>query len=59
MFQITTYFNVENNQAECFSLKDYEAGDQILIYYGIRSNAFFFLNNGFVLYLIKKLLLIV
>ncbi|XP_077293295.1 SET domain containing 3 [Arctopsyche grandis] len=46
--QITTHFNMEQDRAESFALKNFNSGDQILIFYGVRTNAFFFLHNGFV-----------
>lgn len=47
-FQITTEFNKEQDRGECFALRDFKAGEQIFIFYGIRSNADLFLHNGWV-----------
>ncbi|XP_045499611.1 actin-histidine N-methyltransferase [Colias croceus] len=46
--KITTDFNKDLNRGECYALRDFNAGDQIFIFYGLRSNADLFLHNGFV-----------
>lgn len=46
--KITTDFNPELDSGECFALRDYKPGDQIFIFYGLRSNADLLLHNGFV-----------
>nr|XP_021201545.2 actin-histidine N-methyltransferase [Helicoverpa armigera] len=46
--KITTDFNKDLNQGECFALRDFKAGEQIFIFYGARPNADLFLHNGFV-----------
>ncbi|XP_076359658.1 actin-histidine N-methyltransferase-like isoform X2 [Tachypleus tridentatus] len=45
---VSTDFNVEKNQLECFAMKNVNAGEQVCIFYGVRSNAEFFIHNGFV-----------
>ncbi|KAK6183292.1 hypothetical protein SNE40_010798 [Patella caerulea] len=44
----TSDFNVEKNVSECYALRDFEAGEQVYIFYGARSNAEFLIHNGFV-----------
>ncbi|ESO94275.1 hypothetical protein LOTGIDRAFT_118649, partial [Lottia gigantea] len=44
----TSDFNVEKNVSECYALRDFEAGEQVYIFYGARSNAEFMIHNGFV-----------
>ncbi|XP_068628869.1 actin-histidine N-methyltransferase [Battus philenor] len=46
--KITTDFNKEKDQGECYALREFKAGEQIFIFYGGRSNADLFLHNGFV-----------
>ncbi|XP_050677459.1 actin-histidine N-methyltransferase [Leptidea sinapis] len=46
--KITTDFNKELRRGECFALRDFQPGEQIFIFYGVRSNANLFLHNGFV-----------
>lgn len=45
---ITTDFNLDNDCSDCNSLRNYSKGDQILIFYGPRSNGELLVNNGFV-----------
>ncbi|KAK7000066.1 histone-lysine N-methyltransferase setd3 [Biomphalaria glabrata] len=44
----TSDYNTEQDACECFCLKDFEAGQQILMFYGPRSNGEFLVHNGFV-----------
>ncbi|XP_032812114.2 actin-histidine N-methyltransferase [Petromyzon marinus] len=44
---ITTGYNMEDDRCECVALRDFKPGDQIYIFYGIRSNADFVIHNGF------------
>ncbi|KAL4715759.1 hypothetical protein ACJJTC_006338 [Scirpophaga incertulas] len=46
--KITTDFNKDENVGECYALRDFKAGEQIFIFYGVRPNADLFLHNGFV-----------
>ncbi|XP_026330647.1 histone-lysine N-methyltransferase setd3 [Hyposmocoma kahamanoa] len=46
--KITTEYNKELNQGECYALRDFQPGEQIFIFYGARPNADLFLHNGFV-----------
>lgn len=46
--KITTDYNTERDQAECYALRDFQEGEQIFIYYGSRPNSGLFLHNGFV-----------
>ncbi|XP_075976821.1 SET domain containing 3 [Anticarsia gemmatalis] len=46
--KITTDYNKELNQGECFAVRDFKPGEQIFIFYGARPNADLFLHNGFV-----------
>lgn len=45
---INTAYNEATNQIESFCLKDLEAGDQVTMAYGNRSNEDFLIHNGFV-----------
>lgn len=45
---ITTDYNVEDDCSECFALRDFAQGEQILIFYGARSNAELLIHSGFV-----------
>ncbi|ESO00931.1 hypothetical protein HELRODRAFT_192484 [Helobdella robusta] len=45
---ISTGYNEVTSQSDCFAMKEFKTGDQILIYYGARSNSEFLLHNGFV-----------
>lgn len=44
---ITTGYNLEDDRCECVALQDFQAGDQIYIFYGTRSNAEFVIHSGF------------
>ncbi|BFZ12485.1 hypothetical protein BsWGS_15524 [Bradybaena similaris] len=44
----TSDYNAEDDACECFCLKDFSVGQQILIFYGPRSNGEFLVHNGFV-----------
>uniref|UniRef100_A0A671EAK1 protein-histidine N-methyltransferase n=1 Tax=Rhinolophus ferrumequinum TaxID=59479 RepID=A0A671EAK1_RHIFE len=46
-FQITTGYNLEDDRCECVALQDFQAGEQIYIFYGTRSNAEFVIHSGF------------
>lgn len=46
--QMTTDFSRENDRSECLALKDFKQGEEVLIFYGPRSNAEFMLHSGFV-----------
>ncbi|KAM3961518.1 SET domain containing 3 [Aphomia sociella] len=46
--KITTDFNKELNRGECYALRDFKQGEQVFIFYGVRSNVDLFLHNGFV-----------
>ncbi|OBS68738.1 hypothetical protein A6R68_02719, partial [Neotoma lepida] len=45
--RITTGYNLEDDRCECVALQDFQAGDQIYIFYGTRSNAEFVIHSGF------------
>lgn len=45
---INTAYNGETRQIESFCLKDFNAGDQVTMAYGNRSNEDFLIHNGFV-----------
>ena len=45
----TTGYNLEDDRCECVALQDFQAGDQIYIFYGTRSNAEFVIHSGFFL----------
>ncbi|XP_060070561.1 actin-histidine N-methyltransferase-like [Ylistrum balloti] len=45
---ITTDYNVEDDCSECFALRDFAKGEQIMIFYGARSNAELLIHSGFV-----------
>eukprot|EP00072_Mus_musculus_P043209 XP_006516144.3 PREDICTED: histone-lysine N-methyltransferase setd3 isoform X4 [Mus musculus] len=47
VIQITTGYNLEDDRCECVALQDFQAGDQIYIFYGTRSNAEFVIHSGF------------
>ncbi|XP_057715653.1 actin-histidine N-methyltransferase isoform X4 [Corythoichthys intestinalis] len=44
---ITTGYNLEDDRCECVALRNYKENEQIYIFYGTRSNADFFVHNGF------------
>uniref|UniRef100_A0A671EAH9 protein-histidine N-methyltransferase n=1 Tax=Rhinolophus ferrumequinum TaxID=59479 RepID=A0A671EAH9_RHIFE len=44
---ITTGYNLEDDRCECVALQDFQAGEQIYIFYGTRSNAEFVIHSGF------------
>ncbi|XP_068111092.1 actin-histidine N-methyltransferase [Hyperolius riggenbachi] len=44
---ITTGYNLEDDRCECVALQQFQAGEQIYIFYGTRSNAEFVIHNGF------------
>lgn len=46
--KITTDFDDLSNSCVCYAMKDFDAGSQIFIYYGSRTNSEFFLHAGFV-----------
>ena len=43
----TTGYNLEDDRCECVALRDFQAGDQIYIFYGTPSNAEFVIPSGF------------
>ena len=43
----TTGYNLEDDRCECVALRDFQAGDQIYIFYGTPSNAEFVIHSGF------------
>lgn len=45
---LTVHFSTEGDYASIKATKDYKAGDEVTIFYGIRTNRQFFLHNGFV-----------
>lgn len=45
---ITTDYNLEKDCSECFALRNFQAKEQIFIFYGARSNAELLIHNGFV-----------
>lgn len=45
---ISTDYNPQLDRSECLAFKDFSAGEQLFIFYGSRSNADFFIHNGFV-----------
>lgn len=45
---MSTDFNAEQNRIECMACRDYQAAEQIFIFYGPRTNSEFFIHNGFV-----------
>ncbi|GBP72007.1 Histone-lysine N-methyltransferase setd3 [Eumeta japonica] len=49
--KITTDFNPESQQGQCYALRDFKKDDQIFIFYGARPNSDLFLHNGDVRYL--------
>ncbi|GFS14344.1 histone-lysine N-methyltransferase [Elysia marginata] len=44
----TSDYNADEDACECFCLQSFSAGQQILIFYGPRSNGEFLVHNGFV-----------
>ncbi|XP_046750239.1 actin-histidine N-methyltransferase [Diprion similis] len=46
--KITTDFNRISDKCECFAMRNFEAGEQIFIAYGARTNSDFFVHSGFV-----------
>jgi len=46
--KLSTDFNEEMDRSECMACRDYQAAEQIFIFYGPRTNAEFFVHNGFV-----------
>lgn len=46
--KISTDFNVELNRSECYALREFKAEEQVFIFYGMRTNAEFFIHSGFV-----------
>ncbi|XP_077394465.1 actin-histidine N-methyltransferase isoform X2 [Festucalex cinctus] len=44
---ITTGYNLEDDRCECVALRNFKQNEQIYIFYGSRSNADFFVHNGF------------
>ncbi|CAG9762489.1 unnamed protein product [Ceutorhynchus assimilis] len=45
---ISTDFNSQQDRSECLAFRDFKAGEQLFIFYGVRTNADFFVHNGFV-----------
>ncbi|XP_044748394.1 actin-histidine N-methyltransferase isoform X2 [Coccinella septempunctata] len=45
---ISTDFNPELSRSECLALTDFKKGEQLFIFYGPRTNAEFFIHNGFI-----------
>ncbi|KAL0280513.1 UNVERIFIED_CONTAM: hypothetical protein PYX00_001782 [Menopon gallinae] len=45
---LTTQFKSELKRSECLAFKAFKEGEQVLIFYGKRSNSDFLLHNGFV-----------
>ncbi|XP_050299746.1 actin-histidine N-methyltransferase [Anthonomus grandis grandis] len=45
---ISTDYNPQLKRSECLAFRDFQAGEQLFIYYGARTNADFFIHNGFV-----------
>ena len=46
--KLSTDFENEKNSLICYSMSNFNAGDEIFIHYGDRANRDFFLHNGFV-----------
>lgn len=46
VFQISTDYNPSLQRSECLAVKDFKAGEQLFIFYGIRNNADLFIHNG-------------
>lgn len=46
--KLTTDYNLEKDQLESYSFQAVSPGDQIFIFYGLRSNAELFVHSGFV-----------
>lgn len=46
--QITTDYNRDLDRSECLSLRDFQQNEEVLIFYGPRSNAELLLHSGFV-----------
>lgn len=45
---ISTDYNPELNRSECLALRDFKKDEQLFIFYGPRTNAEFFIHNGFI-----------
>ncbi|XP_065833522.1 actin-histidine N-methyltransferase-like [Oscarella lobularis] len=45
---ITTDYKEEEKACKCYAMNDYEAGSEVTMFYGTRTNAEFLLNQGFV-----------
>jgi len=45
---ISTDYNPQLDRSECLAFKNFKAGEQLFIFYGARTNADFFIHNGFV-----------
>lgn len=46
--KLSTDFSAEQDRIECMACRDYQAAEQIFIFYGPRTNSEFFIHNGFV-----------
>ncbi|XP_012256557.2 actin-histidine N-methyltransferase [Athalia rosae] len=46
--KMTTDFNRISDKCECYALRNFEAGEQIFIAYGARTNSDYFVHSGFV-----------
>ncbi|XP_023727954.1 actin-histidine N-methyltransferase isoform X3 [Cryptotermes secundus] len=46
--KLSTDFNAVQDRSECMACRDYQAGEQIFIFYGPRTNSELFVHNGFV-----------
>ncbi|XP_070578396.1 actin-histidine N-methyltransferase-like [Ptychodera flava] len=45
---ITTGFDIKADSLHCIAMRDFKAGDQLLIFYGARTNAEMLIHDGFV-----------
>lgn len=46
--KISTDYNIKENCLECMAMKNFDKDEEVYIFYGARSNAEFFVHNGFV-----------
>lgn len=46
--KIFTDYDISANMLRCYAMRDFEKGQEVTIFYGRRTNAEFFIHNGFV-----------
>lgn len=46
--KVFTDYDISANMLRCYAMRDFEKGQEVTIFYGRRTNAEFFIHNGFV-----------